>query len=340
MTTPGSADEVIFDQLNGLAPAGGFDGYQVVRVRARVVYGGLDADEPFQFPLGEGGAQVAATPATMDAVTGASEQTSWRHIDPYGNVIDLHKIQLVQWYWFLDGCPTPLTQERLAFYQTLASRLRPWPTGFEGAMPGEAQEDYPAWPPATPTPLDDFADAADDSIDPGVVHVTKPKMADRVAGPHGGGGGGPHGGDGPHWGPHPDPWHGGHGPDPWHGYAPPDWVPPWGYGPWRPGPWGGPPWWWHLLHLFETAPGSAPDSGWGPHPGPQPGPTPHPGPQPGPHWDPPPGPHPGPDPHWGPRPGPDPWHGYAPPNWVPPWGWGPWRPGPWGNPPWWWWLIQ
>jgi hypothetical protein len=121
------------------------------------VWGNLDGHQPFHTEFD--GVKQPVTSATYDAVTGASEQISWRHIDPYGNVADPKKLHLLMWYWFLDGCPTPLSQKRLGDCITLASELRPWPTGFAGAMPGEPTRQYPAFPPSTPTPLDNFLPA-------------------------------------------------------------------------------------------------------------------------------------------------------------------------------------
>ncbi len=293
MTTPGSADQVIFDQLNGGHP-GAWSYYQVVRARARVTYGGLDVNQPFQFPLGAGGAKVAATPATMDAVTSAAEQVGFRHIDPYGNVMDPHKLWLVQWYWMLDGCPSPLKQSRLADYIALASVLRPWPTGFKGAMPGDPVADYPPFPAATPAPLDAFFPAESHEEQAELPHPPmSERFTDDLGGHGGGGGGGGHGGGGGghgggggwggggHGGGGGDHggggwggdhgghggWdHGGGGHRGWGDHDDHGWHRGWGDHGYGPG-WENdypPPWWWWLMHQeAPKAPMSRPyEPGW------------------------------------------------------------------------------
>lgn len=90
--------------------------------------------------------------STYDQVQGAAEQVGWRYIDSYGQVWDNVKLSLVQIEWLQDGAPTPLAQAQLAEYVAKASVLRPWPTGFVGAFPGDPQQTYPAWPVAAPVP--------------------------------------------------------------------------------------------------------------------------------------------------------------------------------------------
>lgn len=149
MTQPADVD--VDNKLAGLLPTGAVATYQIVRGRARVGYTTRDGNVPFQTNFGAGPQPESA--ATYDAVTVTGEQIGSRHIDPYGNVMDVLKMLLVDWYWKLDGCPTPLTLEKIAEYQQLASVIRPWPTGFAGAMPGEPTGVYPAFPPVVPTPL-------------------------------------------------------------------------------------------------------------------------------------------------------------------------------------------
>lgn len=149
MTNPADVD--VDNKLGGVLPGGGVATYQIVRIRARCGYTSHDGNIPFQTNFGAG--PQPETAATYDAVTGTGEQVGLRHIDPYGNVMDLWKMLLVDWYWKLDGCPTPLTLAKIAQYQAAATPIRPWPAGFKGAMPGEPTQVYPTFPPATPIPL-------------------------------------------------------------------------------------------------------------------------------------------------------------------------------------------
>lgn len=129
-------------------------GWRWVRVRARQIPSALNKLLPFGWPTKSQPATVSA----FDAITGTAEQIASRHIDPYGNVVNFFTTWVVQWYWMLDGCPTPLSQERLSDYLTLANQLNPWPQGFPGisasTFPNEQFATYPAWPNATP--LDAF----------------------------------------------------------------------------------------------------------------------------------------------------------------------------------------
>lgn len=176
MSQPGSADQTLFNQANGLDDQGGFLPWSTVRVLARTVLGDLDQKGAYVYPLGANGAMVAATPSEWDSITGAAAETSWRHIDPYGNVAELKKVATLLWYWLLDGCPTNMgppgsPTSRIGLYMNLARRLRPWPE--HAAVPTdprtgkniEAQHTYGVFPPHAETPLDTFSDVASDTID-------------------------------------------------------------------------------------------------------------------------------------------------------------------------------
>jgi hypothetical protein len=140
MTSP--ADHDVDSHLSGVDPTSGdVLAYQAVAVRARTVYGNLDAKQPFQTNYGSG--PVPNTAATYDAVTGTAEQIAWRYVDEYGNVWDPKKLMQVLVEHLLDTVPLA----KLAQYITNAEQLRPWPTGFKGAMPGEPTKTYPPFPP-------------------------------------------------------------------------------------------------------------------------------------------------------------------------------------------------
>lgn len=159
MTGP-IADQQVNAHLGGVDPSSGqVLGYQAVPILARTIFSNYDGRQPFYTNYGKG--NVANSAATYDAVTGASLQTATRHIDPYGNAAELHKVWTLLWYWLLDGAPTDMgpvggSTNRISTYITLANQLRPWPVGFVGAAAGEPTQAYPAFPPGTPTPLDSF----------------------------------------------------------------------------------------------------------------------------------------------------------------------------------------
>jgi hypothetical protein len=139
------ADLDVDNKLGGQLPGGGVATYQIVRGRARCGYTTHDGNVPFQTNFGAG--PQPETAATYDAITVTGEQVGLRHVDPYGNVMDLWKMLLVDWYWKLDGCPMPLTLAKIAAYQAAATPIRPWPANFAGKMPGEPTQTYPAFPP-------------------------------------------------------------------------------------------------------------------------------------------------------------------------------------------------
>lgn len=166
------ADLDVDNKLGGQLPGGGVATYQIVRVRARCGYTSHDGNVPYQTNFGAG--PQPETAATYDAVTGTGEQVALRHIDPYGNVMDLWKMLLVDWYWKLDGCPMPLTLAKIAAYQAAATPIRPWPANFAGKMPGEPTQVYPAFPPPPgQLPLSEAVTAEVHPV-PEVVHNVPP----------------------------------------------------------------------------------------------------------------------------------------------------------------------
>lgn len=151
-----TADQDVNNALNGVDGSGAPLPWRPVHVRGRQILSGLAKLLPFAWP----NTHSTSTVSALDYVEGTAEQVASRHIDPYGNVVDFFTTWVVDWYWKLDGCPTPLPQARLAQYLALANRLNPWPTGYPGInptqFPGEQYATYPAWPPVTPVPLDHF----------------------------------------------------------------------------------------------------------------------------------------------------------------------------------------
>lgn len=187
MTSPADVD--VNAHLGGTDPVtGNVLTYQAVPVLARTIYSNYDGRQPFYTNYGSG--NVPNSAATYDAVTGASLNTSTRHIDPYGNVAELHKVWNLLWYWLIDGAPTNMgavgsSTNRIPLYITLANQLRDWPVGFVGAAVGEPTTSYPVFPPSAATPLDNFmsetvttdaarARAAFHNVPP-VVHHHRPK---------------------------------------------------------------------------------------------------------------------------------------------------------------------
>lgn len=157
-----SSDQDISAGLNGVTqdqngnPTNQALPWRWVRVRARQIPSALAKLIPFAYPNPQQPASVSA----FDAIEGTAEQVASRHIDPYGNVVNFFTVWVVQWYWFLDGCPTPLSQERLHDYLTLANQLNAWPSNYPGisasTFPGEQYTTYPAWPASPVVPLDSF----------------------------------------------------------------------------------------------------------------------------------------------------------------------------------------
>jgi len=144
-----AADDDVNAAMNGVQPGtlGTTNvplGWRPVYARARTVIGNILAKAPFNWPP----SGSPSTTSTYDQVEATAEQVSWRYVDKYGNVWDQKAVQLVLIEWLLDGAPTPLTLAKISQYWSNASQLRPWPTGFAGAMRGEPQQAYPKFPPA------------------------------------------------------------------------------------------------------------------------------------------------------------------------------------------------
>lgn len=125
-----------------------------VRVRGRQIIAGLvktswGALVPFSWP----NPNSPTTTSEYDYMAGTAEQVASRFVDPVGNVVNFFTTWVVDWLWKLDGCPTPLTSQRLAQYLRLANQLNPWPQGYAGInaaqFPGELIKPYPAWPPTS-----------------------------------------------------------------------------------------------------------------------------------------------------------------------------------------------
>lgn len=141
-----AADDDINASLNGVV--GGSNNvplsWRPVYARARTVIGNILQRVPFNWPPGGS----PSTTSTYDQVQATAEQVSWRYVDAHGGVWDQKAVNLILVEWLLDGAPTPLTLAKIAQYWKNAGVLRPWPTGFPGAFPGEPQQTYPAFPPA------------------------------------------------------------------------------------------------------------------------------------------------------------------------------------------------
>lgn len=158
-----TADQDNFAALNGVGqnPDGTPNSnaplaWRWVWARGRQIPAALHRLAPFNWPI----KTKPASTSVFDAINAGMEQIGSRWIDPYGNVINFMQVWVCQWLWMLDGAPTPLTQKRLAQYVTLANKLNPWPNNYPGIdktqFTAENFADYPAWPPATPVPLDHF----------------------------------------------------------------------------------------------------------------------------------------------------------------------------------------
>ncbi len=156
------ADQDIISGLNGVTQDGNGNPTQTplpwrwVRARGRQIPAALHRLIPFAWPNKSQPISVSA----FDAITSTAEQVGSRWVDPYGNVVNFMQVWVTDWLWKLDGCPSPLTQARLAQYLTLANQLNQWPTSYPGisrsTFPVEDYATYPAWPPAAPVSLDTF----------------------------------------------------------------------------------------------------------------------------------------------------------------------------------------
>lgn len=132
-----TADQDVFNATNGVDGNGAALSWRWVRVRARTVFGNLSKTLPFAWP----NPTYAASTSEYDAVTGASEQTSWRYVDSRqdttdspDNVVCVKDIMLVWWEHYLATTDPKVVAAALA----KAKVLRKWPTGYPGTPPYEA----------------------------------------------------------------------------------------------------------------------------------------------------------------------------------------------------------
>lgn len=130
-----NADQDISARFGGHDPdTGGVLGYQFnAEAMGRVTWGSDDNVGPYQTEFVAGN-PVVGSAATYDQVRSANKLQGSRHIDPFGTVVTPKKAWLLQWYWMLDGCPTPLTRERRALYIERAQALRAWPADVIAEM--------------------------------------------------------------------------------------------------------------------------------------------------------------------------------------------------------------
>ena len=132
-----SADLDVKNGSDGVDANGAALPWRWVRARARTVFGNLSKLQPFNWP----NPKYAASTSLYDAVSGSSEQTSWRYVDSRqdavdspDNVVCLKDIMLVWWEHFVATTPPADVAAALA----KAKVLRKWPTGFAGTPPYEA----------------------------------------------------------------------------------------------------------------------------------------------------------------------------------------------------------
>lgn len=125
MTAP-NADQQIDTSLAGGSP-GNVLAYQYTSAAlGRVTYSSEDNDGPYTTEF-EVNNPVVGSAATYDQVKSLLTVLGSRHIDPLGDMPNPKKAWMLQWYWMMDGCPTPLTRARRDLYIKLADTLRPWP---------------------------------------------------------------------------------------------------------------------------------------------------------------------------------------------------------------------
>jgi hypothetical protein len=129
-----TADQNVDAKLGGEDPTGDVLGYQFnAETLGRVTWGSDDNVGPYTTEFVAGN-PVVGSAATYDQVKSINKLQGSRHVDPFGNVVTPKKVWLLQWYWMLDGCPTPLTRARIAVYIEKAKALRAWPLDVIEAM--------------------------------------------------------------------------------------------------------------------------------------------------------------------------------------------------------------
>lgn len=142
MTSP--ADQDVDNKLGGEAPGGGVLAYQFnPEALGRVTWGSDDNVGPYTTAF-TANDPVVGSAATYDQVRSINKLQGSRHIDPFGTVVTPKKVWLLQWYWMLDGCPTPLTRERIAVYIEKAKVLRAWPADVVEGMAAAGGYKMPA----------------------------------------------------------------------------------------------------------------------------------------------------------------------------------------------------
>lgn len=139
-----TADQDVDNKLGGADADGGVLDYQFnAEALGRVTWGSDDNVGPYTTEFVKGN-PVVGSAATYDQVRSTNKLQGSRHIDPFGTVVTPKKVWLLQWYWMLDGCPTPLTRERIAVYIEKAKVLRAWPTDVIEAMAANGNYKMPA----------------------------------------------------------------------------------------------------------------------------------------------------------------------------------------------------
>lgn len=125
-----AAGQDLINGANGVNPTNGVGlDWRWVRVRARTVFGNLSKYTPFNYP----NPTYAATTSEYDAVTGASEQVSWRYVASDGQCYCFKDMVIVWWEHFLATTQPSDVVAAIA----KASTLRPWPKDFPGTPPYE-----------------------------------------------------------------------------------------------------------------------------------------------------------------------------------------------------------
>jgi hypothetical protein len=148
VTSP--ADQDVDNKLAGVSPTGGPLQYQYTpEAMGRCTWDNDDDIQPYSTTFTTGD-PIVGSAATYDQVCSNLRLQGSRHVDPYGNVATPKKAWMLQWYWFLDGCPTNLTASKVAEYRQLASVLRDWPVGYPGSFQGEPTQDYSSVDQAAP----------------------------------------------------------------------------------------------------------------------------------------------------------------------------------------------